>query len=123
MRTHIIYCINVTAEVMVKYYKDTGHRFNNLRRDSVKLTDLTLQMDNARPHSATLTQDYLTKRDVPIIPQSPYSPDLNLCDRFLFKKMKRELKPQSFRGPKNVEKAVQHFLRALSSRALAPGSC
>ena len=74
----------VTANKMVEYLKDTGNRFRNLKKDKIAFKNLLLQMDNARPHSAERTQTsqtYLEQNGVPIVLQSPYSPDLNLCDR------------------------------------------
>ncbi|QQP40936.1 Hypothetical protein FKW44_015152 [Caligus rogercresseyi] len=47
--------------------------------------------DNARPHCHRY-QGVLDRRDVEPVKQSPYSPDLNLCDRFLFRKLKHLLR-------------------------------
>ena len=35
------------------------------------------QHDNARPHAARLTKDFLTEEEVPVMPWVPYSPDQN----------------------------------------------
>lgn len=35
------------------------------------------QQDNARPHSARLTQDFLTDQEIRVMPWPAYSPDLN----------------------------------------------
>ncbi|QQP32449.1 Uncharacterized protein FKW44_024150 [Caligus rogercresseyi] len=48
--------------------------------------------DNACPHTATDTREFLTQRDVEPVKQAPYLPDLNLCDRFLFRKLKHLLR-------------------------------
>ncbi|QQP57504.1 Hypothetical protein FKW44_002517, partial [Caligus rogercresseyi] len=45
-----------------------------------------LMWDNARPHTPTDTREFLTRRDMEPVKQSSNSPDLNLCDRFLFRK-------------------------------------
>lgn len=37
----------------------------------------TFQQDNARPHAAALTTEYLNNLDVDVMPWMPYSPDLN----------------------------------------------
>ncbi|QQP50231.1 Uncharacterized protein FKW44_011161, partial [Caligus rogercresseyi] len=62
--------------------------------DKIRLKDCLLMWDNARPHTATDTREFLTRRDVEPVKQSPYSPDLNLCDRFLFWKLKHLLYDQ-----------------------------
>ena len=75
-------------------------------------------MDNGRPHTAALTQNYLTSRSVKLVKQSPYSPDMNLCDRYLFRHLKKELRPQEFGSTSDVRKAVQRCFRVLSESAL-----
>ena len=37
--------------VMIQYLKDTGHQFDNLKKNKIKLGELMLMWDNARPHS------------------------------------------------------------------------
>jgi hypothetical protein len=60
------------------FLKETRHRFNNLRTNPTQFDGMLLQMDNARPHTAEHTQDYLAAMGLRLIYQSPYSPDLNL---------------------------------------------
>ena len=51
-----------------------------LRPDAVPYVqqhNLTFQQDNARPHSARLTRDFLQQNGVPVLPWPPYSPDLS----------------------------------------------
>ena len=52
-------------------------------------------------------------RGVSLVKQSPYSPDLNLCDRYLFREIKNDLKSELYDGPEAVQKAVQHSLRLI----------
>ena len=49
------------------------------------------------------------------IKQSPYSPDLNLCDRFLFRKLKHLLRNEEFNAHEDLtqrqpEKAIKIWL-------------
>ncbi|QQP36062.1 Transposase [Caligus rogercresseyi] len=60
--------------------EDDWKRFLSLKKDKIRLKDCLLMWDNARPHTATDTREFLTRRDVEPGKQSPYSPDLNLCD-------------------------------------------
>ena len=64
------------------------------------------------------TQDYLKQRDISIVCQSPYSPDLNLCDRFLFRAIKQDLKNDDFDGPEGVNRAIQQSIWLLSKNTL-----
>ncbi|QQP51239.1 Uncharacterized protein FKW44_012534, partial [Caligus rogercresseyi] len=56
--------------------------------------------DNARPRTTTDTREFLTRRDVEPVKQSPYSPDLNLCDRFLFLKVELPALGRRVLGPR-----------------------
>ena len=98
MQTKTIFCGSdaqgeyINAEYMIQYLKDTGKRFQNLKKDKISLKEMHFQMDNARPHTAAATQHFLASRNVHLVKQSPYSPDLNLLDRFLFRQVKSDLR-------------------------------
>ena len=108
----------VDSDVMIDYIQMTGKRFQNLKKNKVQLSDLLWQMDNARPHTSQATQDYLTRREVSLVKQSPYSPDLNLCDRYIFRILKSELKQDSLISQSEVQSAVQRCFRRLSEDTL-----
>jgi hypothetical protein len=55
-----------------------------------------LHHDNAPSHTSVLTQQFLVKKKIPVIPHPTYSPDLAPCDCFLFPKMKLKLKGRRF---------------------------
>lgn len=50
-----------------------------------------LHHDNASCHTTLSMNEYLAEKNIPIVPQSPYSPDLSPCDFFLFPKIKNHL--------------------------------
>ena len=90
---------SIDSVKMIEYLKSTAKRFMNHRGGKINFNDLVLQMDNARPHASRLTQGFLADSGFQIIKQSPYSPYLNLCVRFLFRKIKSELNGVDLRGP------------------------
>ena len=108
----------VNAELIIQYLKDTNHRFLNLRQSKIKLSELILQMDNAKPHAAVVTQQYLADRGVSLVKQSPYSPDLNMCDRYIFREIKNDLRCEFYDGPEAVQKAVLRSLRLIPETKL-----
>ena len=55
---------------------------------------------------------------VPLVSQSPYSPDLNLLDRFLFRHIKMDLRGKDFSGPEDLSKAIQRSIRHISENTL-----
>ena len=99
--------------VMFQYLKDTGHRFNNLKKNKIKLGELMLMWDNSKHHSAHETQAFIVHRDTQPVKQPAYSPDLNLCDRFLFRKIKHRLKGYDFGGHEYVKDCMQRVVRSL----------
>ena len=78
-------------------------------------------MDNARPHTAVITPQYLAVMGLRLVYQSPYSPDLNLCDQFLFKRLKEVVRPFQYDSKDEVVEAAQHYLRSLPEDYLIHG--
>ena len=103
---------------MIEYLKKTGKRFNSLKNYKMQLNTLMLMWHNARPHVAAETRDFLTHRDMEQVKQSPYSPDLNLCDRFLFRKLKHLLRDDLFRTHEDAISAVQRAMKMIDENEL-----
>jgi hypothetical protein len=82
----------IDSERYVHFIHTTGELWRKLRSDPTRLSELLWMHDNARPHTAAHTQEFVDRRKMKLVPQSPYSPDLNLCDRWLFKELKSKLK-------------------------------
>jgi len=56
--------------------------------------------------------EFLGKKGISVVSQPPYSPDLNLCDFFLFPKLKFHLKGHSGTVD-NIQKLMSDQMRAL----------
>ncbi|QQP32392.1 Uncharacterized protein FKW44_024316 [Caligus rogercresseyi] len=54
----------VDRNTMIEYLKTTGKRFLSLKKDKIWLKDCLLMWDNAHPHTATDTREFLARRDV-----------------------------------------------------------
>ena len=63
-------------------------RFRRKRPKHFKSGQWHFQQDNAPVHNSFLVTDYLTKRGIKTVPHPPYSPDLALCDFWLFPKLR-----------------------------------
>ena len=74
--------------------------------------------DNARPHAAREVKQFMEERQMTTIYQSPYSPDINLCDRFFFSWMKSDFSDRTFESPSELEQAALHWARQLTEEAL-----
>jgi hypothetical protein len=55
-----------------------------------------LHHHNAPAHTSLVVRQFLTSKNITVIPHHPYSPDLAPCDFFLFPKMKLPLKGRRF---------------------------
>ena len=69
-----------------------------------------LHHDNAPAHTALSIREFLAKKNIPILPHPPYSPDLAPCDFYLFPKLKSNLKGHHFRTMENIQKIVTNEL-------------
>ena len=61
------------------------------RRERRGLRGLIFHDDNAKPHRARITNEFLLENHVEQYQNPAYSPDLSPCDFFLFPKLKKQL--------------------------------
>ena len=80
------------------FYKDVleqlRKRVQRVRRDIPD--DWVLHHNNTPAHTALSIWEFLAKKNIPVLPHPPYSPDLALCDFYLFPKLKSKLKGHHF---------------------------
>lgn len=103
----------INSAAYVDFVHSVGDKWRTLRTKPMRLSELIWMHDNARPHSAASTVDFFRRRGVQMIKQSPYSPDLNLCDRWVFKRMKKHLRASSYNSEHEVITAALQWFRAL----------
>ena len=99
-------------DVEIALHIDSTTVYRILTKD-LDIRELILQMDNVRPHSAARTQDYLKGTGATILSQSAHSPDLNLCDRFLFSHLQQHCRGLEYLDGDELYHDVQHYLRRL----------
>ena len=75
-------------------------------------------MDDAKLHSAARTQDFLTKTGAEIVRQSPYSPALNMLDRFLFTRLQEHCREIEYADGDELYLDVQRFFWRLPQNLL-----
>ena len=66
---------------------------------------------------ATLCNEFLAEKNIPVVPQPPYSPDLSPCDFFLFSRLKNHLKGRHFGTLDNIQKSVIDELKGIPAEA------
>ena len=108
----------VDGRVIIDFIKHTGDLWRCLRSKPIHMNELLWQWDNARPHSSQAVTEYLEQREMTKVLQSPFSPDLNLCDRFLFTWMKSDFQKRHFQHHLDVKEAALQWARGLSEDVL-----
>jgi len=110
---------HITSDRYVDFLRNLEHF---LRQQQVPIfpENMRLQHDNARPHSAGQTSQYLDGRNIRLIRQPPYSPDVNLCDRYIFPRLEALTKPfqssqeiSNFLGAELPKFTAQRMYKAL----------
>ena len=97
----------------VNFVNETGNKWRTLRSNPIRLTQLLWQHDNARCHTSSETTAFFQRRKVELVPQSPYSPDLNMCDRFINHKLKEHVRQLDLNSPEEVTSAALDYLRSI----------
>ena len=82
------------------------------KRPLLPHNQIFIQHDNARPHSALLTQQTIRKLGWTVLPHPPYSPDLAPSDYHLFGPLKQFLGGKHYDNIEAVQCAVQAWIRA-----------
>ncbi len=75
-----------------------------------------LHMDNASPHTALPTRNYLLQTGTQVVPHPPYSPDMAPNDFFFYPCVKRELKGNRYPTLDEAEAAVDEQIGLIPSR-------
>ena len=69
-------------------FKGVQERFRPKRPVLFKSGQWHFYQDNTPVHNSIFVTDYLTKFGIKTVPHAPYSPDLALCDFWLFPKLR-----------------------------------
>jgi [histone H3]-lysine36 N-dimethyltransferase SETMAR len=84
------------------------------RRDKTGLRGLILRDDNARPHRAWTTNEFLAQNRVESYRNPPYSPHLSPCDFFLFGRLKSQLRGIRFNDDNDMLMALASTIGGLT---------
>ncbi|VVC30360.1 Pheromone/general odorant binding protein,Transposase, type 1 [Cinara cedri] len=76
-----------------------------------------LHHDNAPCHRAFSVSRFLTSKNIAVLPQAPYSPDMSPCDFFLFPQTKLAVKRTHFESITDIQNAVTRVLQDIPVEA------
>lgn len=80
----------------------------------LRIRGLMLHHDNASSHTAKKTVEYLQTHGVQVVEHPPYSPDLAMCDFWLFFKLKKHLRGRRFLTEEEIHEAIMDFFDSLT---------
>lgn len=78
-----------------------------IREENVR--GLMLHHDNASSHSARLTLEFLEHKQIKVIEHPSYSPDLAMCDFWLFLNLKKNLRGRRFHSEEEIDTTINAF--------------
>jgi hypothetical protein len=77
-----------------------------------------LHVGNAKPHTSKMSIEKIEEQCFILVPQLPYSPDLALCDFFLFAYLKQHLEGKHFTREDSVIAAVMEVIDKIPLQTL-----
>jgi histone-lysine N-methyltransferase SETMAR len=108
---------SINSERFVSFLQDMHHKFVH-QQNVLGWKKLLLIMDNARPHTSKKTLDFLSSKGVKVLRQPPYSPDFNLCDRWLFSELEKIRRRVNFSSAAELFLFLQESLTQLDKNAI-----
>ena len=100
----------VDSERYQEFAAYTLDKFRRQRNGRTKQSEILWFQDNARPHVSRSTKAFFASKGVDLPRQSPYSPDLNGCDRWVNKFLKKQLKATTFHELDDLVTAARQIL-------------
>ena len=88
------------------------------KRPQLMRSGILLHHDNAPSHSSYVVLDTIKELDIEILPHPPYSPDLAICDFWLFPNLKIKLRGEKYESREELRHAVDKYLRDMSHDGL-----
>jgi transposase len=77
-----------------------------------------LHQENASAHNALSVKQFSVNKNITVLENSPYSPDLARCDFYLFPKVKSVLKGTHFVSVEHVKAKAAEILNSLTEHVL-----
>lgn len=100
--------------VTAQYYTELLDRLRieiRAKRRGKLTKGIILLHDNARPHTARLTNQKINELGWEILDHPPYSPDLAPSDFFLFKNLKNFLRGEFYNEKEVLESEISNFFQ------------
>ena len=94
----------VNGERIINFVRHTRDLWRRLRTQPIQLK-VVVAVRQRKASFFSIREGFLEARQMIMVFQSPYSPDFNLCDRFLFHWTKADFSRREFNDPFEVREA------------------
>lgn len=109
----------VDSNVYVEFLNEMMLQFDSYQHRSVGKAippgSMILMHDNARPHCSNLTKSFLSTKSIQTLYQPPYSPDVNLLDRWFFPLCEMRRTKRYFSTPQEVHDYILECSASMTS--------
>jgi len=95
---------SINSERYIEFLAHMETFFGNIA-NPLRFENMRLIQDNARPHVSRASLAYMQGKNIRLLKQPAYSPDCNLCDRYIFARLEAKRS-----GHLNNKDDVVHFL-------------
>lgn len=100
----------ITAELFAAQLERVYAALSEKYPALVNRTRVLLQMDNAPPHTASLTKKKIAELEgIELLPHPAYSPDLAPSDYYIFRALAHFLRKRQFNNLQDVENGIRDF--------------
>jgi histone-lysine N-methyltransferase SETMAR len=99
----------ITADLYCQQLDRLHQALIEKRPALVNRKGVILQHDNARPHTARITQQKIRDLGWEVLPHPPYSPDTAPSDYHLFRSLEHFLSGKTFRNIDEIKTAISDF--------------
>lgn len=108
----------VTGQYYATLLKSELYKTVKRKRPELIQSGFILHHDNAPSHTSRIVQDTIEKLGIELLPHPPYSPDLAICDFWLFPVLKKNLRGDKYESREDLRVAVNKTLREMSRDGL-----
>jgi histone-lysine N-methyltransferase SETMAR len=99
----------VTADIYCQQLDRLNAALLEKRPALVNRNRVILQHDNARPHTAKVTQQKIRELGWEVLPHPPYSPDIAPSDYYLFRSLQHYLSGEKFDNREAIETGLSAY--------------
>jgi transposase len=108
----------VTSKTYIDFLVSMHHNFRR-HKEPLEWVDMVIVHDNARVHTSKETQEFFKKKSLSTLRQPPHSPDMNLCDRFVFSLIENRRREYNLNDEEDVKTFATEVISSITSDMLS----